>query len=232
MDDSQRVNRKSKIDNRKSTIKGERVNQRVRLVRVERGEDGRLRVLSPGVGWWLDHPHPGALVGPGSRVGAFARLNRRDVLVLPPQAAGRVMGPLPRDRAVPVEYGQPLFQLAPVEAVERDALQADPGGPGHPADAGNPPGTWAVVSPTDGIFYQRPSPGARAFVEPGSRVRAGQPLGLVEVMKTFNPIPYGGPGLPEVAEVVEIRCGDAEEVRAGQVLMLVRGGGATEAREP
>ena len=89
-----------------------------------------------------------------------------------------------------------------------------------------------MVSPTDGTFYRGPAPGTRPFVEPGSRVRAGQPLGLVEVMKTFNQIPYGGPGLPEEAEVVEIRCGDAEEVHAGQVLMFVRGDGGPEAREP
>ena len=208
------------------------MDQLVRLVRVERGEDGGLRVLSPGVGWWSDHPHPGALVGPGSGVGTFTHLNRRDALVLPPRAGGRVTGSLPRDRALAVEYGQLLFQLAPVGAGERDALPAETGRPGLADGAGRPPGTWAVVSPTDGIFYLRPSPRARAFVEPGSHVRAGQPLGLVEVMKTFNPVPYGGPGFPEEAEVVEIRCGDAEEVRAGQVLMVVRGRGDAEAVEP
>ena len=64
--------------------------------------------------------------------------------------------------------------------------------------------------------------GEAAVVEVGSRVQAGDPLGLVEVMKTFNQILYGGPGFPEDAEVVEVRAGDAEEVRAGQILMVVR----------
>jgi biotin carboxyl carrier protein len=40
-------------------------------------------------------------------------------------------------------------------------------------------------------------------------------------MKTFNQIVYGGPGLPEEAEVVEIRCADGAEVSAGQTLMVV-----------
>lgn len=204
----------------------------IRLARVDRGEDGRLRVLSPGVGWWSDHPHTGELVGAGSRVGTFAHLSRRDALVLPQGAAGRVVGSLPRDRAVPVEYGQLLFQLAPLGAGEQDALQAALGAAGDAAGADRPPGTWPVVAPTDGIFYRRPSPGARPFVEPGSRVSAGQAVGLVEVMKTFNRIPYGGPGLPVEAEVVEIRCADAEEVRAGQVLMLVRECGGSEAGQP
>ena len=41
-------------------------------------------------------------------------------------------------------------------------------------------------------------------------------------MKTFNQIVYGGGGFPEEATVVEVRCGDAEEVAAGQVLVVVR----------
>ena len=67
-----------------------------------------------------------------------------------------------------------------------------------------------------------PTPGARPFVEPGTALRAGQVVGLVEVMKTFNQILYGGAGFPERAEVVEVRCGDAQEVRAGQILMVIR----------
>ncbi len=193
------------------------------LARVERGEDGRARVLSPGVGWWSDHPGAGALLGPGSRIGTFQRLGQRLALVLPDGAAGRVAGPLPRNLAVPLEYAQLLFELAPVQAAgDAEALAEHAAAIGHPSATGFPPGTWAVVSPTDGIFYRRPAPGARPFVEPGARIRAGQPLGLVEVMKTFHPIVYGGPGFPEEAEVVEVRCGDAEEVRAGQVLVVVR----------
>jgi len=199
------------------------VSEPILLARVERGENGRVQVLSPGVGWWWPPPHPGALVGPGTRIGTLQRLGRRFALVLPDGAAGRLMGPLQRDRAIPVEYGQPLFELASVQAAgDAEVVAADAATLGHPSAAGLPAGTWAVVSPTDGIFYRRPAPGAHPFVEPGARVRTGQPLGLVEVMKTFNPIVYGGPGFPEEADVVEVRCVDAEEVRAGQVLVVVR----------
>ena len=199
------------------------MNEAILLARVERGEDGKVRVLSPGVGWWWHPPHPGALVGPGTRIGTFQRLGQRYALVLPDGAAGRFTGPLPRGRAIPVEYGQPLLELAPVQAAaDTEAVAADATTLGHPPAAGLPAGGRAVVSPTDGVFYRRPSPGARPFVEPGDRVRTGQPLGLVEVMKTFNPILYGGPGFPDEADVLEVRCGDAEEVRAGQVLVVVR----------
>jgi acetyl-CoA carboxylase biotin carboxyl carrier protein len=78
-----------------------------------------------------------------------------------------------------------------------------------------------VVSPSDGVFYRKPSPDAPAFVEVGASVSAGQAVGLVEVMKTFNQILYGGPGFPEPATVVEIRADDTAEVRAGQVLLVV-----------
>jgi biotin carboxyl carrier protein len=59
-------------------------------------------------------------------------------------------------------------------------------------------------------------------VEVGSRVRAGQTLALIEAMKCFSAIAYGGPGLPEEAEVAEIRAADVSEVRHGQVLFVVR----------
>jgi acetyl-CoA carboxylase biotin carboxyl carrier protein len=209
------------------------VNEPVLLVRVEPVPGGLLQVRSPGIGWWTDHPHAGALLGPGSRAGTLAHLNRRLALLMPEGAAGRLTGAPPRDRAVAVEYGQVLFTLLPVEAGA--ALPAAPAGRGPSAGAaaeevlqggaeppGLPPGARALVSPTDGVFYLRASPGARPFVEPGATIRAGQVVGLVEVMKTFNQILYGGPGLPERAEVIEIRCADAQEVRAGDILIVVR----------
>jgi acetyl-CoA carboxylase biotin carboxyl carrier protein len=155
-------------------------------------------------------------------VGLFTSLHRRFALVLPEGTAGRIVGALPRKRSVAVEYGEVLFELAPVDASDEAGAPGAAAALGHPSDADLPEGTRAVVSPTDGFFYRRPSPGAEPFVEVGSRVQAGDPVGLVEVMKTFNQILYGGPGFPEGGEVVEVRAGDAEEVRAGQVLIVVR----------
>ncbi len=198
------------------------MNEPILMARVERRSDGRIAVLSPLVGTWSDPPHAGALLGPGARVGTLQHLARRWALVLPDEASGRVAGALPRDRSVPVEYDQELLRLAPLGAGENAAADADAVVLGHPADAGLPPGARAVVSPTDGVFYRRPSPDAAPFVETGRRIRSGDPLGLVEVMKTFNQIQYGGPGFPEEAEVLEVRAGDAEEIRAGQVLVVVR----------
>ena len=132
-----------------------------------------------------------------------------------------IVSPLPRDRVVSVAYGTLLFALAPLTSEELSPAEAADR-TRHPQGADLPVGARAVVAPTDGVFYRRAAPGAPAFVELGQTVRTGQALGLVEVMKTFNQVLYGGPDLPDVATVVEIRAEDGQEIRAGQVLLLVR----------
>jgi biotin carboxyl carrier protein len=190
-------------------------------VRVDRPEGAERPVRAPAVGRWWDPPRPGTVVGPGSAVGRLHCLNRRWLLVMPDGAAG-VVDRADAQAVTAVGFGDVLFRLR--------AMGDVPSGPGGAValpgtgDAGQdlPPGTHAVRAPTDGVFYRKPAPDAPPFVEPGSRVSLGQPVGLVEVMKTFNQIVYGGPGLPEEGEVVEIRCEDGSEVSAGEVLVVVR----------
>ena len=45
-----------------------------------------------------------------------------------------------------------------------------------------------VRSPMVGTFYRAPSPGAKAFVEVGQTVKAGQVLCIIEAMKMLNQI--------------------------------------------
>ncbi len=177
---------------------------------------GPWEVRSPAVGWWSAAPQNGEVLLPGSRVGRLKRLNRFVELHLPAGHAGRVEG-VPRARVVAVGYRDPLFRLV--------ALESGGAGVAHEPQSDRadlPAGQRAVVSPTDGVFYRRPDPASLPLIEVGDRLRVGQPIGLVEVMKTFHQIAYGGPGLPEEAEVVEIRRGDGEEVAAGDVLVVVR----------
>lgn len=49
-------------------------------------------------------------------------------------------------------------------------------------------GGLAVKPPMEGTFYAAPGPGAPPFVEVGHRVRKGDQLGIVEVMKLFTPV--------------------------------------------
>src|SRR6185503_7902511 len=56
-----------------------------------------------------------------------------------------------------------------------------------PADPAKHPG--AVTSPMVGTAYMGPAPGAKPFVDVGSKVVAGDTLLIVEAMKTMNQIP-------------------------------------------
>jgi biotin carboxyl carrier protein len=76
-----------------------------------------------------------------------------------------------------------------------------------------------VVSPIPGVFYRRPDPESPPFVEDGSDVAADQPVGLVEVMKSFHQVAAGASG-----KVVEFLVGDEDEVDAGQPVAVVETG--------
>jgi biotin carboxyl carrier protein len=196
---------------------GERFGPR-RLALAERAEGGSVRILAPSVGWWSGQPRPGATLAEGDPIGTLQHLNHRFVLVLPRDAHGVVHGSLSPDRRLPVEYREVLFELRPRAAgADGSAAQAAP-----TAERDPDRGSWSIVAPTDGVFYRRPAPDAPPLVIVGSRVRAGQAIGLIEAMKTFNQIVYGGPDFPEEGEVVEILCADGSEVRSGQILVRIR----------
>jgi acetyl-CoA carboxylase biotin carboxyl carrier protein len=73
-----------------------------------------------------------------------------------------------------------------------------------------------VTSPMVGTAYLGPEPGARAYVEIGSRVRAGETLLIVEAMKTMNQIPA-----PRGGTVTQILIEDGQPVEFGEPLMIV-----------
>lgn len=73
-----------------------------------------------------------------------------------------------------------------------------------------------VTSPMVGTAYRGPEPGARPFVEVGARVRAGDPLLIVEAMKTMNQIPA-----PRAGTVIQILIEDGQPVEFGEPLMVI-----------
>jgi acetyl-CoA carboxylase biotin carboxyl carrier protein len=83
-----------------------------------------------------------------------------------------------------------------------------------PLDPAKHPGV--VTSPMVGTAYVGPEPGARPFVEVGSRVQAGDTLLIVEAMKTMNQIPS-----PRAGTVVQILIEDGQPVEFGEPLMIV-----------
>jgi oxaloacetate decarboxylase alpha subunit len=152
-------------------------------------------------------------------VGRLTILGRTVDLVLPAGTTGRVAEQTLPNHRDPIAYGQVLLRLVPVEAGEVGEAVA-----GFSGTAGQdlPEGTFAVTSPTHGMFYRRSGPEAPPYVEPGQVVEEGATLALVEVMKCFSAIAYGGAGLPARAEVVEVRAEDGAEVEFDQVLFVLR----------
>lgn len=77
-------------------------------------------------------------------------------------------------------------------------------------------GVTMVLAPLAGTFYRAPSPGATPFVEPGSRVREGDVVGILEIMKLMNQVtaPCGG-------VVREILAQNEEFVEYGQPLAAI-----------
>lgn len=76
-------------------------------------------------------------------------------------------------------------------------------------------------SPTSGRFYGRPSPDKPAFVSVGDELAQGATICLLEVMKTFHRVTYGGTGLPERARVREVLVGDGADVTSGEALLAL-----------
>ncbi|QPR28361.1 acetyl-CoA carboxylase biotin carboxyl carrier protein [Edwardsiella hoshinae] len=82
---------------------------------------------------------------------------------------------------------QPFYAAAP--APQPAPAAAAPAAAVTPADNGNAALSGHVVrSPMVGTFYRTPSPEAKAFVEVGQQVNAGDPLCIVEAMKMMNQI--------------------------------------------
>ena len=82
------------------------------------------------------------------------------------------------------------------------------------ADVSKHPGM--VPSPMVGTVYWAPEPGAKPFVEVGTKVSAGQTLLIIEAMKTMNQIPA-----PRAGTVTQILVEDAQPVEFGQPLVVI-----------
>jgi acetyl-CoA carboxylase biotin carboxyl carrier protein len=109
----------------------------------------------------------------------------------------------PQMAPAPVGFAAPVSVVAPPPVVSagRDELLAHPG---------------TVTSPMVGTAYRRPSPDAKAFVEIGSVVKAGDKILLVEAMKTFNDIVA-----PRAGTVTAVLVEDGQPVEYGEPLMVI-----------
>ncbi|MBR0775451.1 acetyl-CoA carboxylase biotin carboxyl carrier protein [Bradyrhizobium diazoefficiens] len=116
-----------------------------------------------------------------------------------------------RNISVAATMPMPVAHAAhvPVAAASAAAAPAAPA-----ADLSKHPG--AVTSPMVGTAYWAPEPGAKPFIEVGSKVSVGQTLLIIEAMKTMNQIPS-----PRAGTVTQILVEDGQPVEYGEPLVII-----------
>lgn len=178
-------------------------------------KDGeRWIVTSPAPGWFFPSPW-GTVVTRGREVGALEILGRR-MLIIAPDVAGVIGNSSELGAARMVAFGDPLVVLE--SAASSAGLAATRAGSADQAASA----TGLVFrAPTSGRFYGRPSPDKAPFVTVGDELALGATICLLEVMKTFNRVTYGGSGLPERAKVREILVAEGADVTAGEPLLTL-----------
>ena len=97
-------------------------------------------------------------------------------------------------------------EMAPPQPVAEPAVAA--------LDLSKHPGV--VISPMVGTAYGAPEPGAKPFIEVGSKVKVGDTLLIVEAMKTMNQIPA-----PRAGTVIQILFEDGQPVEFGEPLVII-----------
>ncbi len=153
------------------------------------------------------------LVSPGDVIGELEILGRITT-VLAPRVRGLVtLPPGPALSRRPVAYGDVLISvsadvaLGGIESASEETAAAAHG--------------LVFRAPTSGRFYGRPTPDKPAFVSVGAELAAGTTVCLLEVMKTFHRVTYGGAEVPPRARVRDILVADGADVNQGDALLAL-----------
>ncbi len=183
---------------------------RLELVLEEHG--GRQRLLAPAVGQLTLAHAAGEVLVEGQDCGTLLVLGRAHTLVAPAGTRGRIANAPPERLHAPLSFGASVYELEP--------LGAGPATARAEAELARTASALVLRSPQTGRFYHRPSPGEPAFVEAGQAIGEGQPVGLIEVMKTFTHVTHRASGaLPANVRVVRYLVGDGADVKQGQPLV-------------
>ncbi|SRR5579884_989123 len=113
-------------------------------------------------------------------------------------------------RAAPATVAAPVVRAAAAAAPTQPVGEST----SAPIDPSKHPGV--VTSPMVGTAYIAPEPGAKPFIEVGSKVKAGDTLLIVEAMKTMNQIPA-----PRAGTVIQILFEDGQPVEFGEPLVII-----------
>jgi acetyl-CoA carboxylase biotin carboxyl carrier protein len=99
-------------------------------------------------------------------------------------------------------------------AVQPMVVAPAAGATGDGADISKHPGV--VPSPMVGTAYLASEPGAKPFIDIGSKVKAGDTVLIIEAMKTMNQIPA-----PHAGTVTKILVEDGQPVEFGEPLVII-----------
>jgi len=118
-----------------------------------------------------------------------------------------------------IETGELSLHVVRGDAADRRAAAPAPAPADETAEAPDRIGAelHTVAAPILGTFYRAEAPGARPFVDIGTRVEADTTVCLIEVMKMMSAVPAGLAGT-----IVEIVAENAELVEHGAPLFRVR----------
>jgi len=164
-----------------------------------------IDVRAPMPGQFIPEIGAGDLVTPDEVIGHLVVLGRSIAIT-----AGAVRGlAVDPGEPRPVAYGDRLFAIdleATIDATD-------------PAIAVLAPSTGELVfrAPTSGRFYGRPAPDKPPFVTAGAELATGATICLLEVMKTFHRVSFGG----ERARVLAVLVSDGDDVNAGDALLAL-----------
>ncbi|MCL1941266.1 MAG: hypothetical protein FWG09_04920 [Synergistaceae bacterium] len=116
----------------------------------------------------------------------------------------------------PIAVKPPPVKLAAADtAAQADAPLAET--PAAKAVVPEQEGIFIIKSPSYGLFYAQPEPGAPTYVSVGAIINADDTIGLMEIMKTFSAITS-----PVSGEVVAIHVKNEETLEPGQALVSVK----------
>jgi acetyl-CoA carboxylase biotin carboxyl carrier protein len=104
-------------------------------------------------------------------------------------------------------------RAAAAEPVAPEPTAPEPPTTGPPA---LPADSTVVESPSVGLFWRAPAPGAEPFVEVGERVASGDTVAIVEVMKLMNHVVA-----PVDGTVTAILVENGAAVEFGQALVVI-----------
>jgi acetyl-CoA carboxylase biotin carboxyl carrier protein len=177
--------------------------------------DGTVELAAPAPGLFRIAVATGDVIRGGTVLGSLESLGKSFAVVAPPAASGTVVATCdPSLARPPVDSGGLLVAIDPRAAASTSTAATS---------AATNPRTGGLVfrAPTSGRFYGRPSPDKPAFVNAGDELAAGTTICLLEVMKSFHRVTYGGPDLPERARVREVLVADGADVNAGDPLLAL-----------